>query len=119
MRFVWKDIAHSVGGASRRSVVMVGVALQGERGGSVSGECLQVSDGLTTLGEQRQATMPEIVEPDSWETGALEERLVGAVDDVLGVQGRAFVGGEDETVILPLSLRHEPLLRPPDASDGP
>lgn len=43
--------------------------------------------------------MAEIVEPDSWETGALEERLVGAVDDVFRVSRRsARCGGEDNVL---------------------
>ena len=37
---------------------MVGVALEGERGGSVPREGLQVADGLAVLGEQAKAGVP-------------------------------------------------------------
>jgi len=48
---------------------VVSVALKGERGGSVPGERLEIPDGFAALGEQGQAAMPEIVEPESRETG--------------------------------------------------
>lgn len=43
---------------------MMRVSLQGERGGRVTCEGLQVADGLAALDEQRQAAVPEIVEAD-------------------------------------------------------
>jgi hypothetical protein len=43
---------------------VVGVALEGEGGGGVPGERLEVADGLAALGEQRQAAMTQVVEPD-------------------------------------------------------
>lgn len=43
---------------------MVSVPLEGERGGGVARERLEVSDGLTALGKQGEAAMPQIVEPD-------------------------------------------------------
>ncbi len=44
--------------------------------------------GLAALGKQRQAAMPGGVEANRGETCPLEQRLVVAVDDVLGVDGR-------------------------------
>ena len=61
---VGQDAPHRVGGTTRRRVVVMGVALERERGRGVSGESLQVPYGLAALGEQGQATMPEVVEPD-------------------------------------------------------
>ena len=55
---VGEDLAHRVGGAPRRGVVVVGVALEGERGGGVPREGLQVADGLAVLGEQAKAGVP-------------------------------------------------------------
>ena len=43
---------------------MVGVALQGEGGRCVPGECLQVAGRLAELCERGEARMPEIVEAD-------------------------------------------------------
>lgn len=51
---------------------MVRVALQGECGGRVAGEGLQVADGLAALGQERQARMPQIVEADRWKLGPLQ-----------------------------------------------
>jgi hypothetical protein len=53
-----EDIAHRVGGAPCRGLVVVGVALKGERGGCVPGESLEVPDRLATLGEQAKAGVP-------------------------------------------------------------
>ena len=43
------------------------VSLEGEGGGGVAGEGLEVADGLAVLGEERQAAMPEVVEADRGE----------------------------------------------------
>lgn len=73
--------------------------------------------GLDVLGmdafgeEQRRAGVAQIVPADVGESGTSQQGLEGAVDDVLGVQGRALVGGEDKAVILPINPRLEPLLR--------
>ena len=40
------------------------VPLEGEGGGCVPGEGLQVPDGLAALGKEREAAMPEVVEAD-------------------------------------------------------
>ena len=70
--FVEKNLAHCVGGASCRCFVVMGVPLQGESGGSVSGECLEVADGLAALGEQAQAGVSQVVEADRGETSPLK-----------------------------------------------
>lgn len=49
--------------------------------------------------------MPEIVEPDRGEACPLKQRLEGAVDHVLSVEGLAVLGGEYEAVVLPLGTR--------------
>lgn len=54
-------VSHSFGDPAVRRFVMVGVPLEGECSGGMSGERLQVSDGLAALGEQGQAAMPEVV----------------------------------------------------------
>ena len=41
---------------------MVGVALEGEGGGGVPGERLEVAEGLAALGEQAKAGVPQVVE---------------------------------------------------------
>ncbi len=56
--------------------------------------------GLAALGKQRQAAMPGVVEANRGETCPLEQRLVVAVDDVLGVDGRPVFGVEDEPLII-------------------
>jgi hypothetical protein len=53
--FVGEDVAHRIGSAPRRGVVVVSVALEGERRGGVPGEGLKIPDGLTALGEQAEA----------------------------------------------------------------
>ena len=40
------------------------VPLEGKGGGGVPSEGLEVPDGLAALGEEREATMPEVVEAD-------------------------------------------------------
>ena len=55
---VVEDRAHRVGGAPSRCVVMVSVALHGERGGGVTRESLKVADGFAALGEQAEAGVP-------------------------------------------------------------
>ena len=46
---VGEDVVHHAGGAPRRRVVVVGVALEGERGGGVPGEGLKVPDDIAVL----------------------------------------------------------------------
>ncbi len=93
-------MVHRAGGAFRRCFIVVGVPLQGESGGGVPGEGLQVADGLTALGEQGQAAMPEIVEPDRGEAGPHEQRLEVPIHDVLSSDGTAVIRGEHEAVAL-------------------
>ena len=52
------------------------------------GEGLEIPDRLAALGEEREACVPQVVEPDRGEARLLHERLEGAVDDVLGIEGR-------------------------------
>jgi hypothetical protein len=80
---------------------VVGVALEGERRRGVSGERLQVPDGLAALGEQGEAAMPEVVEPDGGEAGPHEQRLEEPVDDVLRLDGAAREVGEHEAALPP------------------
>ncbi len=79
---------------------MLGVALHCERGGSVSGEGLQVTDRLAALGEQAGAGVTQVVEPDRGKACPLEERLEAPVYDVLSVQRCALARGEDESRVL-------------------
>ena len=44
---------------------MLDVALEGERRGSVPGEGLEIPYGLPVARQQAQATLPEVMEPDS------------------------------------------------------
>lgn len=67
--------------------------MKGERGEYVPGERLDVSDGLSALGEQRQAAVPKIVEADG-EARPLEERLEVAVDLVPSVEVLLLSSGE-------------------------
>src|SRR5918995_286611 len=46
------------------------------------------------------ASVPEVVEAYLGQTGLLEERLVGPVYEVLGVDGRSYGRGEDQATIL-------------------
>ena len=62
--FIGENLAHRIGGAPRRGIVVVGVTLQGESGGGVAGQSLQVTYGLAALREEREARVPEIVEAD-------------------------------------------------------
>ena len=64
---------------------MVGVTLQGERSGGVSGEGLEVPYRLAMLSEERQAAMPEVMEADGGEARPLQQWLEVPVDYVLGV----------------------------------
>ena len=57
-------LAHSVRRAPRGCVVVVGVALEGERCGGVPSECLEVAGGLAALGEQGETAMAQVVEAD-------------------------------------------------------
>ena len=59
-------------------------------------EGLEVPYRLATLGEEREATMPKIVESNGGEAGSIEERFVVTVHDVLGVERSALAGGEHE-----------------------
>lgn len=61
---VGEDLAHRVGGAFGRCIVVMSVPLEGESGGGVPGEGLEIPYGLTTLSEERQAAMPEVVKSD-------------------------------------------------------
>lgn len=54
-------VSHSFGNPAGRRLVMVGVPMEDECSGGVSGERLQVPDGLAALGEQGQAAVPEVV----------------------------------------------------------
>ena len=66
----------------------MGIPLERERCGVVYGEGLEIPDRLAALGEEREACVPQVVEPDRGEARLLHERLEGAVDDVLGIEGR-------------------------------
>jgi len=72
-----------------------GCSLQGEAGGGVLGEGLEIPYGRATACKQAQATMPQL-----WNLiGAarpLQERLEAPVYDVLGVEGRPVPGAEQE-----------------------
>jgi hypothetical protein len=57
-RLLGENLAHRVGGAPRRRVVVVGVPLKSERSGSVSREGLEVTDRLAVLGEQAKTRVP-------------------------------------------------------------
>lgn len=72
LEFVGEYVAHRVGGAPRRSIVVVGVPLKRERGRRVSGEGLEIPYRLPALGKQGEATMPEIMEPYRGETYPFE-----------------------------------------------
>ena len=52
---------------------MVGVALEGERSGSVPGESLEVPYRLSAARQQAQATMPQVVEPDRGQPRSVQE----------------------------------------------
>lgn len=52
LRFVRQEVAGCVGGAPRRGVVVVRVALEGERLGGVTGEGLEISSGFAALGKE-------------------------------------------------------------------
>ncbi len=80
---------------------MVGVSLERERRRGMAGEGLEVPYGLAALGKQRQAAVPEVVEPDGGKAGSREERLEVSVDDVLCLDGAAVLCGEHEAVVLP------------------
>lgn len=79
---------------------MVGVAMQGEGGGRVAGEDLEVQDRFTALDEQRPAAMLRAAEPNG---GGLPAR--GAArrdDDVLHFDETTGVVGErEDTLLLP------------------
>jgi hypothetical protein len=49
--------------------------------------------------EQRGAGVPEVVEAYLGQSGPIKERFEGALDEVLGVEGRADPRGEDQAVI--------------------
>src|SRR5215217_1463136 len=98
--FVGEDVAHRLGGAPRRGVVVVGVSLESERRAGVPGEGLEVPNWFAALGEERQAAMPEVVESDGGEARSLQKRFVVAVHDVLGVQRLALSGCEHEAAVL-------------------
>ena len=53
--------------------------------------------------------MAQIVEPDIWQTGPLEERLERGRCEVAEVQRLATVGAKDQSAILPHSPESEPL----------
>jgi hypothetical protein len=55
LEFVGEAVAHLIGSASRRGIIVVGIALEGERRAGVPGEGLEIPDGLTALGEQAEA----------------------------------------------------------------
>ncbi len=59
-------------------------------------EGLEVPYGLAALGEEREARMPEVVEPDRREYRLFEEWLEGAVDDIPSVERSTPVRGENE-----------------------
>ncbi len=70
-----------------------------ERRGGVPGEGLEVPYGFPAARQQAQATMPQVVEADGGEACPLEERLIGAVHDVLGVEGSPVTGGKHEAPV--------------------
>ncbi len=98
--FIGEDIAHHIGGTPSRHVVVVGIPLEGERGGGVSGEGLEIAYGLAALGKEGEAAMPKVMEADRGEARPLEEPLVVAVYNVLGVEGLPVPGGEHEAPVL-------------------
>src|ERR671917_122152 len=64
---------------------------------------------LTTGEQQGGACVAQIVEPDIWQTGPLEERLERGRCEAAEVQRLATVGAKDQSVILPHSPESEPL----------
>lgn len=82
---VGEDVAHGVGSAPRRGLVVVCVALEGEGGGYVPGEGLEVPYGLPALGEEREVRVPEIMEANGGEPCLFEEWIEGAVDGIPSV----------------------------------
>ena len=61
---------------------------------------MEVPYGLAALGEEREATMPKVVESDGREACSLEQRFEVAVHDVLGVQRPAFPGRDDKPLVV-------------------
>src|SRR5918999_6246942 len=64
---------------------------------------------LTTGEQQGGACVAQIVEPDIWQTGPLEERLERGRCEVAEVQRLATVGAKGQSAILPHSSESEPL----------
>ena len=64
---------------------------------------------LTTGEQQGGACVAQIVEPDIWQTGPLEERLERGSCEVAEVQRLATVGEKVQSAILPRSPESEPL----------
>ncbi len=93
---VVEDLAHRVGGAPGRRVVVMGVPLEGESDGGVPGEGLKIADGLATLGEEREVRVPEVVEPDRREHRFFEEWIEATVDYILSVERSTLARGENE-----------------------
>src|SRR5215218_4315362 len=58
---------------------------------------------------ERRAGVPHIVETDPGEARASEERLEGAGDEVAAINGCPNLGGEDQPVFLPESVKTLPL----------
>ncbi len=94
---------------------MVGVPLECERSGGVSGEGLEVAYRLAALCEQGEARVPEIVEADRGESRAREKWLKVTVHDILGIEGTTGHIAENEAVILPQRASGEPFLSLPRA----
>jgi hypothetical protein len=50
---VGEDLAHRVGGAFARCIIVMSVPLESESGGGVPGESLEVPYGLASLSKER------------------------------------------------------------------
>ncbi len=72
--------------------------MEGEGGGGVASEGLEVPDGFSALGEERQAAVPKVVEPAPPQRDASEQGLEAPIDEVLGIEGHTSSGGEHEPV---------------------
>ena len=70
--FVGKYVAHRFSRAPRAVIVVMSIPLEGERSTVVAGERLEIPYRLPTLSEQREAAMPEIVEPHWGKSRPLE-----------------------------------------------
>src|SRR5215213_3161348 len=90
----------------------VRIGVEGDGNISVS-KHLRNHLGVDILGkEQRRAGMPEIMEAHGvGETSSLEEGFEVAAVEVVAIDGRAKLRGEDQPVVLPESLQRHALLK--------